>query len=463
MALALLLLLFVWSLTNPIFASPDEPAHIVRAQGFSNFDFSPPFTTDGIPEDAIDCLRFNPDVTAACMNLSWGEPTSSLDNSTQGYPPLMYVIGAIPNLVLNGITASYATRLWLAITNVSLFAWSIALARRRGVWVAAGLLIGMTPLVTFTMANVNPSGLSAAGAMLLVSGLLTRPERITRNVREWSPIVVGLLVLALTRRDGAFWGAVIVAVMATRSSLDNVRRVVKSVIRSPRAVATTIVISFAGLAWAAPWMLRFVRSRATAPHSTWQATRATRIYLDHLIGKFGWLDSTMGLEPFYLALTVIGVFLFLAVVTSNRNSRRAILIALVTLAVVPIVFGTFRYPYFQGRYLIPGWIALMALAGDAIQSSSAELLRLGIRARRLLALWVVVHVWSLLNNLKRYATGRNGTWRMFGPDAWHPPMMSNEIAVVLIMTAGLVALLSIRRFESQESTTPPQASAPTTG
>ena len=79
-------LLLLWSLSNPMFAAPDEPAHLLRAQGFSQFDFSSPYQTDGLPLNEIDCLRFNADATADCMKLVWAEPWNELGTSTMVTP-----------------------------------------------------------------------------------------------------------------------------------------------------------------------------------------------------------------------------------------------------------------------------------------------------------------------------------------------------------------------------------------
>ena len=39
-----------WSLTNPMFASPDENIHLIRSQGVVRGDFSSPYRTDGISD-----------------------------------------------------------------------------------------------------------------------------------------------------------------------------------------------------------------------------------------------------------------------------------------------------------------------------------------------------------------------------------------------------------------------------
>ena len=112
-----------------MFAAPDEPAHLLRAQGFSQFDFSSPYQTDGIPLTEIDCLRFNADVTADCMNLVWEEPWNELGTSTDGYPhssmqsqqfQTQYLMASLQRM----------QRIWLAIVNVALLSWAALISLR---------------------------------------------------------------------------------------------------------------------------------------------------------------------------------------------------------------------------------------------------------------------------------------------------------------------------------------------
>ena len=455
--LVLFPLVALWSLSNPMFAAPDEPAHLLRAQGFSQFDFSSPYRTDGIPLTEIDCLRFKSDVTAACMNLVWEEPWNELGTSTDGYPPLLHATAAIPNAIFDGLFATYATRIWLAIVNVALLSWAAVISLRRGTWALTGLMLGITPTVVFTMGTVNPSGLSAAGAALLVTGIASLDRGHNNSGKRLAPICIGAAILILTRRDGALWAALIAAVayLPHVSLRQLVQRLTLSK-KSRRGGVTAIPVVIASSFWVVPWVARFVDRRATAERSTWQGIRALRIYLDHLMGTFGWLDSTMGIEAFLISIAAAGFFVILALGSAHRRHRWSIVMSLMLLVIVPVAFGTIRYPYFQGRYLIPMWIAAMVLAGHSLQSSHEILNKLGIRPRPILLLWLGVHVWSIVNNLKRYATGRNGSWDLFNGDVWHPPMMSNFVTVALFAVTAALLLRVALRIDRMELSRPLQ-------
>ena len=448
----------LWSLSNPMFAAPDEPSHLLRAQGYSQFDFASPYQTDGLPLNGIDCLRFNADVTADCMNLVWEEPWNELGTSTEGYPPLLHTIAAIPNAMFDGLFATYATRIWLAIVNVALLSWAAVISLRRGTWALTGLMLGFTPTVVFTMGTVNPSGLSAAGAALLATGVASL-DRIGRNGgQRILPIWIGAAILILTRRDGALWAGLIAAVAyLPHISLRQLFHRLVSRSKTCRAFLTAIPLVIASLFWAVPWMARFVDRRTTAERSTWQAIRALRIYLDHLMGTFGWLDSTMGIEAFLISIAITGYFVILAVSSAHRQHRWSIVMSLMLLVIVPVVFGTIRYPYFQGRYLIPMWIAAMVLAGHSLQPFRKSLNEVGIRPRPILLMWLGVHVWSLLNNLKRYSTGRNGSWDLFDSEVWHPPMMSNAVTLALFAVSAALLARAAFRIGQMELSIPLQA------
>lgn len=458
--LILLPLVLLWSLSNPMFASPDEPAHLLRSQGFSNLDFSPPYQTDGIPVGEIDCLRFNADITADCMSLTWDEPWVQGGSSTEGYPPLLHSLAALPSVVFDGLFATYVTRIWLAVINVALLSWATAMSIRRGTWALTGLMLGITPTVAFTMGTVNPSGLSAAGAALLVVGITSHNRSGNQVIKHLAPMWVGAAVLVLTRRDGALWAALIAAVsyLACSSPRQLMHRWLSSSKTRRTGLAATLVVVVSS-AWVVPWILRFINRRATAERSTWQAIRALRIYVDHLIGTFGWLDSTMGIEAFLIAIAAIGFFLMLGFACAQRKERWSLATTFMLLVLVPVVFGSIRYPYFQGRYLIPLWIAFTSIAGHSLQQSSEGLSKIGIRPRPLLLLWSVIHIWSLVNNLKRYVTGRNGPWNIFDSDLWHPPMMSNTVTVTLFALSGCLLVAAAVRVSRGVTVRPLQVAA----
>ena len=223
-------------------------------------------------------------------------------------------------------------RRWLAIVNVAPLSWAAAFfAAEHG---CHGLL-GITPTVVFTMGTVNPSGLSSrCGAA--VTGIASRDRGHRDSRKRLAPIWIGAAILILTRRDGALWAALIAAVafLGHVSPRQLVQRLVSSS-KTRRAGVIAIPVVIASSFWVVPWVARFVDRRATAERSTWQAIRALRIYLDHLMGTFGWLDSTMGIEAFLISIAAAGFFVILAVSSAQRQHRWSIVVSLMLLVIVP--------------------------------------------------------------------------------------------------------------------------------
>jgi hypothetical protein len=436
--------MMMWALTNPLFASPDETSHMVRAQGFSRLDFVPPYETDGLPIEQVDCFRFQADVTADCMDLTWGSAGTEIDVPTDGYPPLLHSVAAIPAVFINGVVGAYSMRIALVIVNAVVLAWAGVLALCGGPWRFTGLAVGITPMAIFTASTVNPTGLTVAGAALMVTAGARVLGDDDRSRLSRLAIAIGALLLVGTRRDGLLWLVVLAVIALVRFPIawpSKARALVR------RRISVGMVIGLAvGTVWGVPGVWRFVEARSSAERSTWQATRALRIYLDQLFGVFGWLDSTMGLEAFVLAVIVAGMMVCVALMMSSGRAHVAVVLGLTMLILVPIAFGTVRYPYFQGRYLLPLWVGVMYLVGDGIGAAVRRGDLRSFRPNVMLAIWGCVHIWSIVNNLKRYATGRNGTWHLASQAAWHPPMMSNLVALVLLAASAIVMVVSVRRL-----------------
>ncbi len=146
---ALAPLTLTWSLTNPMFASPDENIHLIRSQGVVRGDFSSPYRTDGISD--VVCFAFDSRVPADCQNLTWDADPMIEVEAADGYPPLFHFIAGIPNLVVSGLGGAYVTRIWLVSICSFLFALAATLLwiRRPNPWTIVGLLLGCTPMVVF--------------------------------------------------------------------------------------------------------------------------------------------------------------------------------------------------------------------------------------------------------------------------------------------------------------------------
>jgi hypothetical protein len=435
-------LVLMWTVSSPMFSGPDEPDHLVRAQGFTSLDFSSPYDADGIPVGAVGCYRFKPDVPASCMTLDWREPREE-DSRTDGYPPVLHALSAVPYFFTDGLTATYLVRLWLAMVNTAMVGWALTIAARRGSWVAIGALLTITPTALFTMGTVNPTGLAVSGSLLVSASMLDR-RGTAKRFESKAALVTGAILVVGTRRDGAFWFALLLLVLwvaLERSIHNDIRHIVRT---SRKLMISALAVFALSSIWALQWVYRFLERRSSAERSAWKAASTLKLYFHQLIGSFGWLDSPIDWRTLLLAALLCGAVVIAGVRRGNPNQRRAIVLAIALMVIVPVAFGAIRYPYFQGRYLLLMWAGLMMIAGSSIEGRSEGRLQSTSLKDCVIGLWVIVHVWSLITNLKRFSTGRIGSWNIFSDDAWSPPRLGNEVVIAGFAIGGIAMFFAAR-------------------
>ncbi len=443
--LALFPLAAIWAVTNPMLASPDETLHIIRAQSIAAGDFSNPYTTDGLPIESIECFRFQPEVPAACQDLSWGADGTQRIAATDGYPPLYHALASVPAFFVSGLTGAYVMRLWMAAIVIAVVAWAGVLVTRTraGPWPLTGFALAMTPMVVFVVSTVNPSGLAVASAMLFVAGVVSLCTSPWRGRDVTAAVVAGAAGLALTRRDGLLWLAILAVVLApvaARPLIDSVQRRGRHVVvAAASAVAVFVVVA---AVWARPTLSRFGRNWQNGDGTTWwEAARYIRTYLVQAVGVFGWLDSPIGEEAFLIAMILAGFVALLGLTTTHRRLALSTGLAIVALLVTPVAFGLVRFPYLQGRYLLPIWVGALLIAGASASFGDTGAGFNRRAARLVLAGWAVVHLVAGIQNLRRYAVGRSGSWNFLTDADWHPDTMSNSAAVVAYVVAVAIAVV----------------------
>ena len=437
---AILPISFIWALSNPMFASPDEPAHMVRAQGVIRGDFSEPYLTDGIPTEAVTCMNFKPDVTADCMDLVWSDPNVPRFSPTDTYPPLFHLLAGIPSLVVHGLGGAYVMRLWLAVLCSAGFALaaSILFQRSPSRWTILSVAMTLTPMVVFTSATVNPSGITAAlSSVLWASGIsLIRPGVKTQPSLVRGAFLGSAIVFPLLRRDALAWELIVFIVLIGYGNRERFAE-----LRRDRTVVVSLIATFALMlvtwfAWSSTASDSFVSNSASHGGGSWHSSIGNvYTYFLQMIGWFGWLDSPMSSEMFVLLLSTLAIFITLAVTTDTNPERRTTGMLLVALFLVPILIGAIRYPYLQGRYLFPIFTGLCLIAGQALAGTATTLVPQVRTIRILASLLAISHFFAFAQNLRRYAVGRTGSWDFWREAAWSPPMFTNSIALFLAFSS----------------------------
>lgn len=393
----------VWAVTNPMFASPDEPAHMVRSQGIVRGQLEGPYKVDGIPVDDVWCLAFKPEVSADCMALEWADAPTYEESTATNYPPLFHVLAGLPSLFVHGLLGAYAMRLWMALVCASVLAWAgaILFVHYRSRFVVLGWVLSITPMVLFLSATVNPSGLSTALASLIWASGMALVDGKDGQDGRWLRWVLagGAMGLLLVRRDSLIWlGAIGLALLAMRPEVLR-----QAWTRRRAAVATLLIGVIGGSAalWVAPsWS---VLSAGNSGRSRWGSIPYdTYTYMRQAVGWFGWLDTPLSDPVMAAALLTLGSFLLLGVVVSTGAIMRAMVVVGASTFLIPLVIAEFRYPYFQGRYYLPLAIGGFFLAGRALASASISQ-RMGTCLVGMLGiLWAMVQAWAVVTNVKRY-------------------------------------------------------------
>lgn len=451
--LALVPFASLWSLADPLFASPDEPAHMARAQAFAHFDFSPPYRTDGLPMESQTCYTFNGTITADCAELTWGPDGTEVRTRTRDYPPLFHAVAGVPSLVVSGEAGAYAMRMWMAVVCCALISWGASLvgsvARTR--WGVVGPAIALTPMALFVSATVNPSGITVGFATVAVGALAARFVGGDRRRATLVALVLALVGLVLVRRDGvAMAGAIGLAAIPwwwgdTRRWRERWRG--RTWTRRDLVIALAVVVAaiVVVVQWVGPVVHRFVTNREIGGDgSVWQGIGVLRTYFEHVIGTFGWVDTFVGPEVYTIAIGVAIAVALVAVASGTRATVGTTALATAMLFVVPVAFGAFRFPYFQGRYLLPVWILAAVAAALAIDRSALAAATSRRLADVVLVVWLGVHAVAFVQNARRYSVGNAGSWNLLGDVAWEPPI-TNAVAAVWLVAAIAAMVVGTRR------------------
>lgn len=439
-----------WALVNPMFASPDEPVHMVRAQGVVRGDFKEPYQTDGIPISAVSCMAFDGKITADCMDLTWVDNSTPLDSTAETYPPLFHILAGVPSLFLHGLVGAYAMRIWMAVLCSSCFGIAATLLWRRNPrrWTVGGVVMATAPMVVFCASTVNPSGIAAAlSAVIWAAGIsVIRPGDQTPVLFSRVALFASLILFPLLRRDALFWEILILAVLALHMSRERIREFQKDRTLFLVLGLTALNMIWVWFQWSSTATDSFVSNSAEQGGGSLSAGFGqVYTYLLQMIGWFGWLDSPMTDQTFVMLMVGIGAFVVLGIASGPSPESHACAVLTAGIVVVPSIIGAVRHPYFQGRYLFPLFVGLMLMAGQAIASSDLPD-RLSRRFFSVIASIVfLVQFFAFAQNLRRYAVGRTGTWNFIVESNWHPPMMSNLFALALCLVALLVACFCISR------------------
>jgi hypothetical protein len=463
----------LWCIADPLYAGPDEPAHVIKAAALDHGQLTGEKLSPRLarklrngrqdylmvrvpafygPVSTATCFSYLHDVTAACFKVDGS--ARNVDGATYvaRHPPAYYAaVGIASWFGQTGPSAVYIMRFLSALITGGLIATAITALRRSAAprLLAVGLAIAITPMVLFMNSVVNPSGLEISASLVVwICGLILvvhAHERVDRLLV--TAVGIAGCVLALTRQLGPLWLGLIALTMLGLANRAGLRNLARS--KSARLWAALIAASsLAQVAWnVIVKPLDVSRSgkpvvHADAPEIVRTTLGATFFRYREMIGNFGWLD-TMSPAVTWALWTVVLAFLFFAALFWVTRRQMAVLLALLLATiVVPVVIESMEYreaPYsWQGRYTLPIALGIPILAAVALASTE--------RGRRLMTgrlvvtigvLLGVAHFFAFAQNLRRYTVGYDGEIQFWKHAHWSPPLSPLLLVILYAIAVGM--------------------------
>lgn len=470
------LLLGAWGAATPIGQTPDEWAHIFRAssvvQGQILISQPGPIDAHGgdkvrIPQTLARrnadtrCFRFHPSKPVSCAKKASGSQHDvSTVTTASRYPPVYYAAVGWPLLFGARTATIYMMRLMAVILGSLLLASGASAALRlRARFTMTGYAIGVTPMVAYLGAMINPNGLEIAAGASLWANLLLWLDSDEPTDRRAGLIgsAVAAVAMILARTVAIAWVGV-----AVLSVLVLIRREwFVSQVRTRKAILP-IGIVVAAIAAAGAWAVaaretdiapitsgNFTPTHYTLLHNMHRAYQNLMHWLRQAIANFGWLDTPLKQPMYDLYFTAFFVLVGLAVVGIVRGRWRPGLAAAITcgLAVLLTMYfaargaNTLKLSFWQGRYSIPTAIGVPIMFGYAAGSWPRPTRWLaGLVSAIAVSLVAIVHVDGFVTFYTRNTAGLRHALTLSG--SWQPPLGIVTWLVVLVIALLFFVALS---------------------
>jgi hypothetical protein len=480
-----------WSVTTPLFASPDEPAQVVKAaavvrgeltgrtieQPGTYFEIITGVQVPAYYADALD--------NTACFITEVSEPADCAppfeaddvrDTEVQTwigrYPPLYYGIVGLPSLVSDGEAAVLGMRIAGAVLCAGFLAlglWALRASRHGAAMLAAGWL-ALTPTVFFFGGVVNSSGLEIAAGFAtwcLLVPLVRDPGRY--DVRGRLAAGTATAAVLLNTRPGSGLLALLIAVclvvLATREFW---RRAL-----SGRTWLPALVIAAIGAVTAGLWLLvvdptaslgGIPDARLASPSAAIDgAVDLTGRYVKEQLAVFGTLNVTLHPVLLWALGLTVGAAVLGGLILGRGSLRWGLALLLLFAFALPVLSQVPSAAdlglIWQGRYGLPLSIGLPVVAMAAITSRpvGATIARWGALAVTLFV--AVVHAGAFGWSLWRYGYGF-GSPLFSVPLEWTPPAGWSAPVAFLVADLGLMLMVALapgsvlRRRPARESLDP---------
>ena len=469
----LTLLTGLWVVANPLYAGPDEPAHVIKAVALDHGQLTGEKLSPRLRElyrnerqdflmvrvpavygiaSGSTCFAYNPNSTAECLRFTGSTRETNDATYVARHPPAYYAVVGIASWIGRpGSGTVYLMRFITALITSALIATAItALGRSTAPKVVAvGVAFAITPMVLFVNSLVNPSGPEIAGAVAVWVCGLVLISRAHERIDNWLVTGVGVAgcVMALSRQLAPLWLGLIGLTLLAVANREAIRNLVRS--NWARLWGLLIVAcSLAQVGWnAVVGSLEVTREGRPPMHEEASAivrivTGRTFFRYHEMIGVFGWGDTPTPALTWIPWTAGIVFLLFAAVLWVSRRHLLALAALFAAVIVVPIVIESRTYNEgggvnWQGRYTLPLAVGIPILAAVAL--ASTERGRQLVNSKFLLGVGVVIgvaHVLAFAQNLRRYAVGYDGAFQFWKHPSWAPPVSSLLLTIAYVIAVG---------------------------
>lgn len=332
-----------WALATPLGASPDEPAHIIKAAAVAHGEIlgqptdKPAVTIVQVPlslayASSWPCYATHENFSAGCIpDTPDGKELTAAETSAGLYNPMYYALVGWPStLTEDGATAVYLMRI-ISVILVSFFltiCWT-ALKSLTGSVISGLIFFAVaTPMVFFLSGAVNPNALEISSGTAFVASLLLLLRNSTKFPKRTMWLIamaVSGLVLANTRGISPFWLLLMFGLAA--ASIPFQQLLVQ--LKDSRFISA-IVIVFAGVIASAMWVLSsgtltamgsFPGAGQVSPLRAFMTMVLQKTADPGLIGVFGWLDTFAPPVVYAIWSILIGGIVSIALILARRRSR----------------------------------------------------------------------------------------------------------------------------------------------
>ncbi|WP_165906080.1 DUF2142 domain-containing protein [Agromyces badenianii] len=461
-----------WAVTTPVSASPDEPAHMVKAASVARGQLVGDWSELGqvvqVPlyiayTHSRTCTAFEPGRSADCQVEIGGDTSGLVDSTTTAglYNPVYYGLIGWPTLFIGDVSGVYVMRIVSAVLASLFLAFAACVAftlRRRSTPLAA-LAIGSPPMLFFLSGAVNPNAVETTAtiaAFAAMMAIVRQPDRTL--LPERSLILMASAAVAVnTRAVSPLWVLIALVIPLVLAGWPRVRELARS-----RWVQASIVVVAVATGFAVFWTVHSATlpgqrlenfqeypGAGTSPVSGFiHMVRELLGYSQAMVGNFGWLDTPAPLVVYFIWAVLSGALIFGAISILRGRSLVAAIALIAAFVVVPAaiqgVYVTNGGYIWQGRYNLALFAILCyglgQLIAERLSESNTQL------KRRALALvwvgWAYAQLVCFAIALQRYAVGADGTWGQVirDPD-WTAP--GGNLTWLILATAAIFGIATL--------------------